>query len=61
MNVHLTWRKSTKSDSEGGACVELAALLTAVAVRDSKHPTAPHLVLKRTTLRALAQGVNATL
>lgn len=32
------WRKSSRSNSSGDACVELAGLPSAVAVRDSKHP-----------------------
>ncbi|WP_200211828.1 DUF397 domain-containing protein [Micromonospora coerulea] len=37
------WRKSSHSGDEG-ACVEMAVLATAVAVRDSKDPTGPTLV-----------------
>ncbi|MEV1020379.1 DUF397 domain-containing protein [Streptomyces sp. NPDC050264] len=32
------WRKSSYSGTSGGECVEVAALPTAVAVRDSKNP-----------------------
>ncbi|MFC4532852.1 DUF397 domain-containing protein [Sphaerisporangium dianthi] len=36
------WRKARRSGSEGGNCVEVARNLPGlVAVRDSKHPTAP--------------------
>ncbi|WP_030488675.1 DUF397 domain-containing protein [Micromonospora chokoriensis] len=39
------WRKSTRSNGSGGACVEVAANLAGlVAVRDSKDPTGPVLV-----------------
>ena len=38
------WRKSSRSDSSGGACVEVADLASAVAVRDSKDPDGPKLV-----------------
>ena len=35
--TRLTWRKSTRSDSNGGACVEVADLHDGgAAVRDSK-------------------------
>ncbi|KWV32702.1 DUF397 domain-containing protein [Micromonospora rifamycinica] len=37
------WRKSTRSDSNGGACVEVADLRDGVAVRDSKDQTGPTL------------------
>ncbi|MEU5992341.1 DUF397 domain-containing protein [Spirillospora sp. NPDC047418] len=38
------WRKSSKSDNTGGACVEVADLAAAVAVRDSKDPNGPKLI-----------------
>ncbi|MEU6024036.1 DUF397 domain-containing protein [Micromonospora sp. NPDC047134] len=38
------WRKSTRSNGGGGACVEVADNLPGVvAVRDSKDPTGPVL------------------
>lgn len=37
------WRKSSHSGDEG-ACVEMAPLTGAVAVRDSKDPSGPVLV-----------------
>jgi len=43
-----TWRKASKSNSNsnGGACVEVARDLPGVvAVRDSKNPDGPRLVL----------------
>ncbi|MET8558600.1 DUF397 domain-containing protein [Streptomyces sp. NPDC004959] len=41
----LSWRKSTYSNSDGGACVEVSDDLPAlVPVRDSKRPSAAHLV-----------------
>ncbi|WP_434739853.1 DUF397 domain-containing protein [Micromonospora sp. SH-82] len=40
-----TWRKSSRSGSSGGNCVEVADNLTGVvAVRDSKDPAGPALV-----------------
>ena len=40
---HAVWRKSTASHGDG-ACVEVAVLSDAVAVRDGKHPGGPALV-----------------
>ncbi|GAA2944154.1 MULTISPECIES: DUF397 domain-containing protein [Streptomyces] len=40
MSDQLRWIKSSYSDSEGGACVEVA-LSVAVHVRDSKIPAGP--------------------
>lgn len=41
-SVAPAWRRSCHAN---GQCTEVAAILGAVAVRDSKHPTAPHLNL----------------
>jgi hypothetical protein len=42
------WRKSTKSGGNGGNCVEVARNLPGiVAVRDSKHPDGPVLIVSR--------------
>ena len=39
------WRKSTRSDANGGACVEVASNLPGiVAVRDSKDRSGPALI-----------------
>ncbi|MGW0668003.1 DUF397 domain-containing protein [Streptomyces sp. NPDC002746] len=38
------WRKSSHS-GQGGDCIEIAGLTTRTAVRDSKNPTGPALVL----------------
>lgn len=38
------WRKSSYS-GQGGDCIEVAGLTTRAAVRDSKNPTGPALVL----------------
>ncbi|GAA0945059.1 DUF397 domain-containing protein [Actinocorallia libanotica] len=42
------WRKSTRSDASGDNCVEIAGLPEVIAVRDSKNPDGPNLVLTRT-------------
>lgn len=40
-----TWRKSSRSTSTGGNCVETAPLGPRVAVRDSKNPEMGHLTV----------------
>jgi Domain of unknown function (DUF397) len=35
---HVTWRKGSRSGGNGGACIEIADMTRAVAVRDSKDP-----------------------
>ncbi|TDC76617.1 DUF397 domain-containing protein [Actinomadura sp. 7K507] len=47
----VPWRKSSRSGSSGGDCVELAGVKDAVAVRDSKDPHGPILVVPRVALR----------
>lgn len=45
-NSELTeaqWRKSTYSGDQGGDCVEIAALPSTIAIRDSKNPQGPAL------------------
>ncbi|KAB2376980.1 DUF397 domain-containing protein [Actinomadura montaniterrae] len=51
--VNLVWRKASRSSAQGGDCVELASLTASVAVRDSKDPEGPKLMLGRDTFRAL--------
>lgn len=40
-----TWRKSTRSGPNGGQCVEVANFPAAVAIRDSKNPDGPKLIV----------------
>ena len=54
-----TWRKSSYSNGTGGNCVEVADLPGGRAVRDSKHPEGPVLVLTRDAWRAFLQGIES--
>lgn len=41
---HAAWRKSSRSNGNGGAnCVEVAAVDAEIGVRDSKNPDGPVL------------------
>jgi hypothetical protein len=51
------WRKSSRSTTQGGECVEVAALSNAIGVRDSKDPAAGHLSLAPETFKALVQRI----
>ncbi|MFI9640425.1 DUF397 domain-containing protein [Micromonospora sp. NPDC051925] len=52
------WRKSSRSSSNGGACVEVADNFpSAVAVRDSKDPDGPTLTFAPTAWRAFVAGL----
>jgi hypothetical protein len=53
------WRRSTHSDSSGGNCVEVAALPAVVAVRDSKDPDGPRLLLRRSAFASLTLKIRA--
>ncbi|WP_018654077.1 DUF397 domain-containing protein [Actinomadura flavalba] len=54
-----TWRKSTRSSNNGGACVEVASLSRGVGVRDSKNPRAGNLALDRGQFGQLLVNVKA--
>jgi hypothetical protein len=47
--TQLQWFKSTYSSGEGGECVEIAADLAAIHVRDSKEHDGPQLAFARAT------------
>jgi hypothetical protein len=53
MNPEITtpehaWFKSSYSDSGGQNCIEAAHLTPGIAIRDSKNPTGPALLLAAT-------------
>jgi hypothetical protein len=58
----LSWQKSSYSGPNGGECVELADVAGAsvVAVRDSKDPDGPVLLLTRAALRTAVQSATDT-
>ncbi|NES29164.1 DUF397 domain-containing protein [Micromonospora terminaliae] len=52
------WRKSTRSNGSGGACVEVAGNVPGVvAVRDSKDPAGPVLTFGPAAWRAFLTRV----
>jgi xanthine/CO dehydrogenase XdhC/CoxF family maturation factor len=53
------WRKSSRSSSTGGNCVELAAVKEAIGVRDSKNPSQGHLTVGREALSGLIGRIKA--
>ncbi|MFI6518528.1 DUF397 domain-containing protein [Spirillospora sp. NPDC050679] len=52
-----TWRKSSYSGSNGGDCIEVLDVAAAVAVRDSKDPDGPKLIMGRADFRRFAEAV----
>ncbi len=56
----VTWRKSSYSNGTGGDCCEVAPLPDGGrALRDSKNPDGPLLLLSKQAWRGLVQGIKA--
>lgn len=53
----LSWRKSSRSGTDGGGCVEVAERPDRVMVRDSKDPNGPTLTVARAEWRAFVAGL----
>jgi Domain of unknown function (DUF397) len=51
------WRKSSRSTTQGGACVEVASLPEAIGVRDSKNPDAGNLTISPEAFGTLVRRV----
>ncbi len=50
----IEWRKSSRSSTSGqSSCVEVADVVGNIAVRDSKDPGGPRLVVRREVFAAL--------
>ncbi|MGW0879700.1 DUF397 domain-containing protein [Streptomyces sp. NPDC002671] len=54
---NITWRKSSYSNQDGGACVEVADNLPVVPVRDSKAPALDALLFEASAWAAFVDGV----
>jgi hypothetical protein len=54
------WRKASRSSSNGGNCIEVArSLARIVAVRDSKNPDGPKLVVSPAAWRSFTADLRA--
>ncbi|NDU71183.1 DUF397 domain-containing protein [Actinomadura sp. DSM 109109] len=51
------WRKASRSSNNGGNCVEVARVGEVVAVRDSKDPDGPKLLITPQALRHLGAAI----
>jgi Domain of unknown function (DUF397) len=49
------WRKASRSNESGDACIEIAPADHVIAVRDSKDPGGPKLIVSRSDFRHLAE------
>ncbi|MEV7305262.1 DUF397 domain-containing protein [Streptomyces microflavus] len=57
----LNWFKSSHSNGDGGACVEVAAHPSAVHIRDSKLTDGPVLTVEPAAWSAFIQGGSTAL
>ncbi|MGC0384354.1 DUF397 domain-containing protein [Streptomyces sp. SAI-129] len=61
MTVLPRWQKSSYSEGgDGNTCVEIAALPTRVAIRDSKAPARGTVTIPVGSFAALIQGLKRT-
>ncbi|MFC5745934.1 DUF397 domain-containing protein [Actinomadura rugatobispora] len=51
------WRKSSYSAANGGDCIEVADLPTAIGVRDSKDPDGPQLHIPHDAFKQLTKAI----
>jgi hypothetical protein len=56
--IIAAWRKSRRSQDQG-ACVEIANLPHSIAIRDSKDPDGPKVVLNRASFRRLVGEIRS--
>ncbi|HEY3507057.1 MAG TPA: DUF397 domain-containing protein [Actinocatenispora sp.] len=55
------WKKSTRSGGNGGQCVEVAGNMPGiVAVRDSKDPSGPVLVVDPLAFKAFTTAIRSS-
>lgn len=56
MNLNeAVWRKVSRSHDDGDQCVEVASALDVIAIRDSKDPDGPKVIMNREGFRRLAE------
>jgi hypothetical protein len=55
--ISVTWRKASRSSNNGGNCVEVARVSGTVAIRDSKDPDGPKLLLTPQAVHDLARAI----
>lgn len=53
------WRKARWSTENGGDCVELAAAPGRIAIRDSKDPCGPKILLSHDAFQRLAESIKS--
>lgn len=56
-SLDLTWRKASRSSELGDNCIEVASLPEIIAIRDSKDPDGPKLMMSRNEFRDLTNSL----
>ncbi|QKW38854.1 DUF397 domain-containing protein [Actinomadura sp. NAK00032] len=51
------WKKASRSNESGDACIEVAAKGDMVAIRDSRDTAGPKIVVSRGDFRGLAEAL----
>ncbi|SCF97369.1 DUF397 domain-containing protein [Streptomyces sp. Ncost-T10-10d] len=51
------WFKSSYSGGSGTECIEVADLISAIGVRDSKQPQGPRIAVQRSTWTEFVQSL----
>jgi hypothetical protein len=54
------WRKSSRSNAQGGDCVEVASLTETIGLRDSKNTTAGHQTVSREAFARLVKRIKGS-
>ncbi|MQY06995.1 DUF397 domain-containing protein [Actinomadura macrotermitis] len=54
---NVTWRKASRSGDNGGNCIEVAAVPSTVAIRDSKDPEGPKLLVAPQDFQRFANAI----
>ncbi|MQY06994.1 DUF397 domain-containing protein [Actinomadura macrotermitis] len=57
--TNVTWRKASRSVDNGGNCIEVAAVPSTVAIRDSKDPEGPKLLVPSQDFQRLAHTLKS--
>jgi|SoiMethySBSTD1v2_1073268.scaffolds.fasta_scaffold1409331_1 hypothetical protein len=55
----LKWRKSSRSNGSSGNCVEVALCPDGVAMRDSKNPDGPMLIIGRESWKVFIEATKS--
>lgn len=51
----FVWRKASRSTENGGDCVEVASVPGTTAIRDSKDPSGPKLIMSHDDFRRFTE------